>query len=99
MELGLVRIIALLARKLCAVEAPLRTFDRLQRQPRFAQQAARDRRLAMNELGAALGSIAELRRRQRLNAPAAALTRLQDRHPLPGAREFAGGDEAGRAGA
>ncbi|MGY3455368.1 hypothetical protein ACVWW5_000818 [Bradyrhizobium sp. LM3.4] len=53
----------------------------------------------MDEFGAAIGGITELRSRQRMDATAAALARLQDRHRPAGARQLAGRRQAGRAGA
>src|SRR6185437_16709019 len=49
----------------------------------------------MDELGAAFGRIAELVRRQRVDPPAASLARLEQDDALAGARQLAGGHEAG----
>jgi hypothetical protein len=67
-KLGIMRIVPASTRDSYAVITPLRAFDGLQRQPRLAEQCARDRRFAMDELGAAIGGIAELRGRQRSRA-------------------------------
>ena len=52
----------------------------------------------MDEFGAAIGGVAELRRRQRMDAPAAALARLQDRDRPARTRQLARRHQPGRAG-
>jgi len=74
--------------------APARASAPLQRDARFAHQGPRHRRRAVDKLGAALRRIAEFPNRQRIDAAAAAVARLDDRYPFAGAREFAGRHEA-----
>src|SRR4030081_4005654 len=81
-KLCLMRILRFLPRELPVLHRPLRTFDRQQRKPRLAQQAARDGRLAMDEFGTAFRRISELSSRKRMDAPAAPVSRFQYR-PLP----------------
>src|SRR5258707_13525531 len=88
------RILSILPQELPVLHRPLRTVDRQQRKPRLAQQAVRDRSLAMDEFGSALRRVSELGRRKRMDAPAASVTRLQYGHSLARAGEFAGGHQA-----
>src|ERR1700731_2582390 len=81
-ELFLVRISRFLPRELPVIHRPLRALDRQQRKPRLAQQAVRDRSLAMNEFGSAFGRVTELRSRKRMDSPAASVSRLQYAHLL-----------------
>jgi hypothetical protein len=67
-----------------------RSLNRLQRKSRLAQQAARDRRLAVHEFGTALRRISELRSRKRMDAATASASRFQYRHPLARPPELAG---------
>src|SRR5882757_10640707 len=83
-----------LPRKFSVLRRPLGTPDRQQRKPRLAQQAMRDGRLAMNELGASLRRVPELGSGQRMDAPAASVTRFHYGHSLARAGEFAGGRQA-----
>ena len=83
-QLSLVRIVTVLAREsLCRQSSTASPSISCSDSPASRSKRARDRRLAMDEFGAAIGGIAELRRRQRMDAPAAALARLQDRTVLP----------------
>jgi hypothetical protein len=84
-------------RERAAAGAPSRTLHGRQRQPPLAHQRPRHRRLAMNELGAALGRISECLCRQRKNAAAAPVARFEHRHLLACARELARRHQAGRA--
>src|ERR1700737_2158975 len=93
-ELWLMRILRLLPRELPVLHRPLRTLDRQQRKPRLAQQAVRDRSLAMDEFGSALRRVSEVGRRKRMDAPAASVTRLQYGHSLARTSELAGGHQA-----
>src|SRR6202043_2929861 len=88
------RILRFLPRELPVLHRPLRTLDRQQRKPRLAQQAVRDRSLAMDELGSALRRVSEVGRRKRMDAPAASVSRLKYGHSLARASEFAGGNQA-----
>src|ERR1700720_539865 len=93
-ELCLVRISRFLPRELPVLHRPLRTLDRQQRKPRLAQQAVRDRSLAMDEFGSALRRISEVGKRKRMDAPAASVSRLYYGHSLVLAGEFARGHQA-----
>jgi hypothetical protein len=53
----------------------------------------------VDKLGAALGRIAEFLDRERPDASAAPVARLEDRDPLAGARQLAGRHQARGAGA
>src|SRR5579883_102448 len=59
----------------------------------------RQRRLAMNIFGAALGAVSEFGRRQRIDAAAASIARFQDGHPLAGACKLAASHKSRRSGA
>jgi hypothetical protein len=87
------RILRFLPRELPVLHRPLRTLDRQQRKPRLAQQAVRDRSLAMDEFGSALCRVSEVGGRKRMDAPAASVSRLQYGHSLARAGEFAGGHQ------
>jgi hypothetical protein len=75
----------------------LHTLDRQQRKPRLAQQAVRDRSLAMDKFGSAFRRVSKPGSRQRMDAPATSISRLQYGHSPAGAGEFAGGHQASRA--
>jgi hypothetical protein len=49
----------------------------------------RDRSLAMDEFGPALRGVSEVAGRKRINAPAAPISRFQERHPPARTCEFA----------
>ncbi len=97
-ELARVRADQLLLREGAVAHPPARPRDGRHREAGLAQQRARHRRLAMDEFGADLGWVAKILARQGLDASAAALTRLQDRHRHAGARQYARGHQAGGAG-
>jgi hypothetical protein len=65
-----------------------RALDRQQLKPRLAQQAVRDRSLAMDEFGSALCGVSELGVWKRINAPAASISCFQQRHPPSRTCEF-----------
>jgi NAD(P)-dependent dehydrogenase (short-subunit alcohol dehydrogenase family) len=82
-----------------AKAAPSRTSAALQRKSCFAHQGARQRRGAMDILGPALCRVAEFLCRQRVNAPAAAVSRFEDGYSFACARQLACSHEACGAGA
>ncbi len=94
MKLGRVGVFRRAAGQRSAFSGPSLSFDRLHREPRFAQQRVGDRRLAVNEFGAAFRGIPELRGRKRINAAAAPVARLQDRDPPAGGSKLARGHQA-----
>ena len=51
----------------------------------------------MDKFGAAFSRIAKSLGRQRVNASAASVSRLQDSHPLAGAGKLAGSHQSGSA--
>ena len=53
----------------------------------------------MDKLGAALRRVAKFLGGQRVDAPAASVSRLEDRHSFAGARQLAGRHQARGAGA
>jgi hypothetical protein len=59
-KLCLMKILRSPVREHSVFDGPLHAFDRQQRKPRLAQQAARDGRLAMDELGTAFRRVSEL---------------------------------------
>src|SRR5260221_14764950 len=85
----LMSILRFLPRELPVLHRPLHTLDRQQREPRLAQQAVRDRSLAMDEFGSAFRRVSEVGRRKRMDAPATSVSRLQYGHSLARAGEFA----------
>src|SRR5258706_14665228 len=93
-ELCLMRILRFLPRECPVLPRPLRTVDRQKRKPRLAQQAVRDRSLAMDEFGTAFRRVSEFRSRKRMDTPAAPVSRFQHRHLPAGSSEFAGGHQA-----
>src|ERR1700676_2263773 len=93
-ELCLMRILRFLPRERPVLPRPMRTVDRQKRKPRLAQQAVRDRSLAMDEFGTACRRLSEPRSRKGMDAPAAPVSRFQHRHLPAGTSEFAGGHQA-----
>ena len=80
-QLGLVRIVRRLRARVLAVMTLHRVpSSGCSDSPASRSRAARHRRVAMDEFGAAFRGIAELGRRQRIDAAAAAVARFQDRH-------------------
>jgi hypothetical protein len=61
---------------------------------RFLHQSARQRRGAVDKFGAAFGRVAKFLGGQRIDASAASISRLENRHSFAGAHEFAGGHQA-----
>src|SRR5882762_4331955 len=78
-KLRFMRILEFSANELSVLHSPSGALDRQQRQPRFAQQAVRDGRLAMDEFGTALCWVPELGSVKRMDAPSASVPRFQDR--------------------
>ena len=96
MKLVITQVLPPLTRQRRAVEAPLRAVDGLQRQSGLADQGTRDRRFAMDEFGAALGGIAELRHGQLVDAATASRAGFEDGHTPSGARQLARRHQPGR---
>jgi hypothetical protein len=99
LELSLMRILNIPSQELPVRHCPRRALDRRDLKPCLAQQAVRNRSLAMNEFGSAFRGISELAGRKRVNAPAAPLPCFQQRHPPARSCEFACCHQASRAGA
>ena len=77
------------SQELPVLHRPWRALDWQQLEPRLAQQAARDRSLAMDEFGSAFRGVSEVAGRKWINAPAAPIPRFQERHPPARTCEFA----------
>ncbi len=89
LELGLMRSLNIPSQELPVLHCPWRALDRQQPKPRLAQQAVRDRSLAMDEFGSAFRGVSEVAGRKWINAPAAPIPRFQERHPPARTCEFA----------
>src|ERR1700676_1048888 len=98
MELCLMRILRFFPRELPVLHRPLLTVDRQKRKPRLAQQAVRDRSLAVDEFGSAFRRVTELRSRKGKDTPAASVSRFQYGDLLARPPELAGGHQACGAG-
>ena len=84
----------IVGRQLARARAPSRAAARQQREPRFAHQSSRHRRGAVNKFCAAFSGVAKFLGGQRVDAPAASVSRLEDCHPFARAHELAGRHQA-----
>src|SRR5271169_2961268 len=87
------------SRELTGSGTPSRTPAWREREASFAHQGARHGRGAVDELGATFRRVPKFLGRQLVDAPAASLLRLENRHSLPSARKLAPRHEARGASA